>query len=228
MRATSGHRDTGPRSDAALLRSVAASRLLAASQDGATSFARGRLASPMRDAWRRHYATQREPWRGPLHAAPLLAGLSGRILELGAAGGKVGRALPPDALALDWVGEALPTGRPAMVADVTALPLRDASVDALVAIHVLGHLEDPAAALGEWARVLRSGGVLVLETFAVGDARDVPGHAATRDGMLTRYFDERELRDHVAAAGFSGDLACEERTQRWGTRRVLRGRLVRA
>lgn len=179
-----------------------------------------------RAAWLKKYATQRAPWSGPVHAAPLLAKLSGTIVELGAGGGKVSEALPRDSLAIDWA--ALPAGRPGLLADVRALPLRDASVDAIVAIHVLGHLEDPARALREWARALRPGGAVVLEVFATGDARDVEGHSATREGILTRYFAEDELRALLAGAGLAGDVIVEEREMRWGKRRVLRARSVRA
>lgn len=177
-----------------------------------------------RRAWQRKFAREPEPWRGPLHASPLLATLAGRVVELGAGGGKVGAALPADALALDWA--ALPPGRPRAWADVRALPLRDASVDALVAIHVLGHVADRARAAAEWTRVLRAGGALVLEVFAHGDVRDAPGHDATREGILTHFFDAAELRALFPA--LRGDLILEERAQRWGVRRVLRGRLVRA
>ena len=185
---------------------------------------------PQRAAWLRKYATQREPWAGPVRAAPLLAGLRGAIVELGAGGGKVGAALPRDALAIDWA--ALPPGRPGALADVRALPVRDASLDAIVAIHVLGHLEEPAAALAEWARVLRPGGALVLEAFARGDARDGVGRevapsAFEREGVLTRYFEEAELRGLLASAGFAGDITLEERRLRWGVRRALRGIFTR-
>ncbi|HUR68802.1 MAG TPA: class I SAM-dependent methyltransferase [Candidatus Thermoplasmatota archaeon] len=178
-----------------------------------------------RAAWRLKFARQAAPWSGPVHAAPLLAELRGVVVELGAGGGKVGDALPRDALALDWA--ALPPGRLGAYADVRALPLRAASVDALVAIHVLGHLDDPRAALAEWARVLKPGGALVLEVFATGDARDVPGHLARREGIATRFFDEAGLYAHLDAAGFEGALALEERAMRWGLRRALRGRLTR-
>lgn len=179
-----------------------------------------------RAAWLRKYATQPAPWSGPVHAAPLLAKLSGRIVELGAGGGKVSEEVPADALAIDWA--ALPEGRPGMFADVRSLPLRDASVEGIVAIHVLGHLEKPSAALAEWARVLRPKGSLVLEVFARGDARDVPGHAATREGILTRYFDQDELRQLLQRARLRGDVHVEERTMRWGLRRVLRALATRA
>lgn len=179
---------------------------------------------PRRAAWLAKYAREPEPWRGPVHAAPLLATLRGRIVEIGAGGGKVAQALPPEALALDWA--ALPPGRPGALADARALPLADASVDALVAIHVLGHLDDPRAALVEWRRVLRPGGALVLEVFATGDARAPPGGVAEREGILTRYFDAAQLRSLLD--GYEGEPALEERPMRWGTRRVLRGRVTRA
>lgn len=197
------------------------------------------MESDPRAAWLRKYAREPAPWRGPVHAAPLLRGLRGahasadasrspqgarRIVELGAGGGKVGGALPPDALALDWA--ALPPGRPGLLADVRALPLREASVDALAAIHVLGHLDDPAAALAEWRRVLRGGGALALEVFARGDARDTASGTRTSDGIATRHFALDELRALLDAAGFAGEVAAEERRARWGLRRVLRGVLL--
>src|SRR5687767_11472996 len=64
-----------------------------------------RAASPRvdpREAWRRKHLREARPWSGPVHASPLLDGLPGRVVELGAGGGKVGAALPRDALALDW------------------------------------------------------------------------------------------------------------------------------
>ena len=49
------------------------------------------------------------------------------------------------------------------LADLTALPLRDASVDLLVCYHVLEHVPDDRAAMAEIARVLSPRGLALLE-----------------------------------------------------------------
>ena len=67
------------------------------------------------------------------------------------------------------------------VADATQLPYQDASFDGCRIDRVLQHIADPAAAIGEMARVLRPGGVLVAfdsdwETLTI----DSPDRAFTR------------------------------------------------
>lgn len=64
----------------------------------------------------------------------------------------------------------------------------DASLDFVIANHVLEHLEDPAGALGHWIRVLRPGGVLLL---TLPDARHTPF-----DAPRARTTVEHALRDH--------------------------------
>lgn len=184
-----------------------------------------------RDAWRRKYVAQPKPWAGPVHAAPLLADLPTPIVELGAGGGKVGATLPEGTLALDWVAEGLPPARPALVADARRLPLATGRVGALVALHVLGHQLAPGreAAAREWARVLRPGGVLVLEAFECGDARagtglEVEPGTRVREGIPTHHFTLDEVR---ALFPWPGEARVEARAQRWGVRRVVRARLVR-
>ena len=56
------------------------------------------------------------------------------------------------------------TGSPAVFVDGTAdaLPLADTSVDVLVCERVLQHVDDPDAAVREFARVLRPGGRVAL------------------------------------------------------------------
>lgn len=83
-------------------------------------------------------------------------------------------------------------GRPLVVPDVVDDGARlalfaDASLDFVVANHMLEHIEDPIAALQHQLRVLRSGGVLY---FTLPDARE------SFDAPRERTTTEHLLRDH--------------------------------
>jgi SAM-dependent methyltransferase len=84
--------------------------------------------------------------------------------------------------------------------DVGRLPFADASFDVVLSMSVIYHewVPDPARALGELRRVLRPGGVLLV---------DVPGYASLasahdRAVMTARRFRARELHELVVASGF--------------------------
>ncbi len=96
------------------------------------------------------------------------------ILEVGCSSGYMlrdMRAAFPGALVIgaDYVGEPLEKlartepELPLVQLDLTACPFPDASVDAVVALSVLEHIEDDARAAREIFRVLRPGGVAVIE-----------------------------------------------------------------
>jgi SAM-dependent methyltransferase len=75
-----------------------------------------------------------------------------------------------------------------VVDDGGTLPtFADASLDFVIANHVLEHIEDPVDALANWLRVLRGGGVLFL---SLPDAR------RTYDAPRERTSVEHVLRDH--------------------------------
>jgi SAM-dependent methyltransferase len=57
-------------------------------------------------------------------------------------------------------------GVPLLGFDLAACPLPDACLDAVVLLNVLEHIQDDARALHELARILKPGGVLVLEVPA--------------------------------------------------------------
>jgi SAM-dependent methyltransferase len=74
-----------------------------------------------------------------------------------------------------------------LLADTRFLPLRDASVDAVLAAGLLPHLPDPAAGLAELARVTRPGGRLAVfhpVSRAMLAARK--GQVPAVDGTLAR------------------------------------------
>ncbi|WP_454848706.1 class I SAM-dependent methyltransferase [Rhizobium binxianense] len=58
-------------------------------------------------------------------------------------------------------------------ADAAALPFEDGAFDAVVAMHMLYHLPDPAAGITEMFRVLKPGGFLAVTTNGRGNMREV-------------------------------------------------------
>ncbi|SBT53392.1 class I SAM-dependent methyltransferase [Micromonospora narathiwatensis] len=115
--------------------------------------------------------------------------LAGDVLEVGAGTGKLwthvdhlGRGLRLTLADLSpAMCERLRTIPGARVhqCDAADLPFSEASFDTVIANHMLYHLDDPVAALGEFARVLRPGGRLAVavngsdhlaELMAIGSA----------------------------------------------------------
>ncbi|MET7595852.1 MULTISPECIES: class I SAM-dependent methyltransferase [unclassified Streptomyces] len=121
----------------------------------------------------------RFPDDGPAYAAAVAElGLreGGRVLDAGCG---TGRALPPLRAAVGASGvvigadltpamltAAVRAGRDRdgclLLADVTALPVRTESLDAVFGAGLVSHLPDPVENLRELARVVRPGGLLAL------------------------------------------------------------------
>lgn len=131
--------------------------------------------------------------------APLLAGYTGAVLDLGGGAGVTRHYLPACSRyvvvdpSLMWLGaewSALADTFPCLATPPAyvqgtgeALPLRSAAFDVVLAFWTLNHAADPARVLRSVARVLRPGGVclLVLEDMEPR-WRDLPGPAGRRRG----------------------------------------------
>jgi SAM-dependent methyltransferase len=82
-------------------------------------------------------------------------------------------------------------------ADLAALPLADASCDAAFLLLALTHVEDPAAALGEMARILKPGGRAVVVDLLRHDRDEF----RRKMGQLRNGFDAGELAGLLDGAG---------------------------
>jgi ubiquinone/menaquinone biosynthesis C-methylase UbiE len=94
---------------------------------------------------------------------------------------------------------------------VTAITEPDGAFDLVICNHVLEHVPDLDRALTELHRVLRPGGVAVLQTpFASGRAETLEDPAITSDRDRLKFYGQedhvrlfgRDIFDRVAAVGF--------------------------
>jgi malonyl-CoA O-methyltransferase len=140
---------------------------------------------------------------------PAVAGQ--RVLDLGCGKGRAGR-LAIDRGAASAVGldrspamlAAGPFARQAsltcVVGDAPHLPFASGAFDVVISALVLGHVADLAGALGEAARVLRAGGVLIVSDFHPfatlrGWQRTVVDPASRREYAITQHL--HMLSDYV-------------------------------
>jgi ArsR family transcriptional regulator len=82
--------------------------------------------------------------------------------------------------------------------ELQALPIEDAELDAATLILVLHHLADPAAALAEAARVIKSGGRLLVADMLPHDREEY----RQQMGHVWLGFREDQVRRLCTAAGF--------------------------
>lgn len=135
----------------------------------------------------------------------------GRVLDLGCGTGMTLQEIPPAyrGIGLDPAPEALAFCRGRGLTRLarggaTDLPLSDASVDGVLALDIVEHIDDDRRALAEIARVLRPHGVAVITVPAfpfLWSAHDVALHHKRR---YTRATLERALADAGLAIRVGG------------------------
>lgn len=110
------------------------------------------------------YAARRKLLRAHFESLP-----PGLVVDVGAAGGGNGRVLRElgwRVLAAEYSEAGLSVARArgfmAMRADARQLPIKDASLDAVIAMDVLEHIDDDLRAANEIARTLRPGGTAFI------------------------------------------------------------------
>lgn len=135
-----------------------------------------------------------------------------RVLDAGCGTGGLIRRLAAKRNNLTWTGldveplavtlareRTAGSGADICEGSVAALPWFDGYFDAVVSADVLYHLEDDTAALSEFFRVLKPGGLVVINVPAypwLWSYHDVATHAKRRYGRA-------ELLEKIAAAGFA-------------------------
>jgi len=124
-------------------------------------------------------------------------GTGANLAALEGSGRRVGLDLSADALA----GCRTRDLRELVRGDATALPFADGSFDAVLSMSVIYHawVRDPAAALRELHRVLRPGGLLLVDVPAYASLYSAHDEAV----MTARRFRASELRALVEGAGFT-------------------------
>jgi len=113
------------------------------------------------------------------------------LLEIGpgpvglpeASGAKLALAVEPLAPRLDAAGLLLRGDAVYLATGAESMPLLDESVDVVVARNSLDHVVDPAAVLAEVVRVLRPGGLLILNVDVGGEPTAEEPHAFTTDDV---------------------------------------------
>lgn len=135
-----------------------------------------------------------------------------RVLDVGGGSGQGVRGLD---VAEPVVVDAAPgmlrrarrRGVGAVRGDAARLPVREAAVDAVLVLDALHHMADPQGVLDEAARVLRSGGVLVLLEY---DPSRLLGRALAaaerRFGFDSEFFTPDDLAVMVREAGLRASV----------------------
>ena len=123
------------------------------------------------------------------------------VLDVGGGTGRAARSLSARAVVLDaasnMVAVARRRGLAGVRGDATCLPIQSSTVDAVTIVDALHHIANPNATLHEAARVLRPGGVLVVQEF---DPTTVLGRVLSLGERLVGF--DSTFYDPVTVASF--------------------------
>ncbi|MFK0253335.1 class I SAM-dependent methyltransferase [Streptomyces sp. NPDC090445] len=122
-------------------------------------------------------------WQTPRHDLPgivvnELASLKGIVADVGCGNGKFVQRMREDrpdlsVIPMD-VSPGILTGIPgAVAADAQQIPIADGTLSAVLAMHMLYHVEDQPRAVRELGRVLAPGGVALVSTNSRADKREL-------------------------------------------------------
>lgn len=152
-------------------------------------------------------------------------GVNGRVLEIGCGSGRITEkvvARASETVLVDISSNMLEIAKAralkAATGSVTThvgsayeLPLETNSVDAVVSINVLSHIEQPLSFLTETARVVRPGGTVVLN-FPIWNSLFLPAallvkarKRAFNFNVYSRWYSSREVKGLFKHAGMSID-----------------------
>ena len=138
----------------------------------------------------------------------------GRLVDIGTGTGRMIELFGPraaQAIGIDRSSEMLRLARVKLEAagiasslrqgDMYALPLADGSADSVIIHQVLHYAHSPAAAIAEAARVLSSGGTLLVIDFAAHEREEL----RSSDAHIRLGFDDEVMASWFAAAGLAVD-----------------------
>ena len=90
--------------------------------------------------------------------------------------------------------------------DITAITMQDNFFDLIICYHILEHIPNDQKAMAELARVLKPGGILLLQTpFRDGSILEDP--AMTGEDERRKYFGQKDHVRIYSIEGISGRLS---------------------
>ncbi|MCC6474276.1 MAG: methyltransferase domain-containing protein [Burkholderiales bacterium] len=120
------------------------------------------------------------------------------------------RAVPFAERARSWFAHA---GSAFLCADLSALPIRDASIGLVWSNLALSWVPDPLAAFREWARVLEPGGLAIFCAYGPDTLQELKRSFARRGAAprVHEFIDMHDLGDLLVAAGFAAPVMYTDR-----------------